>query len=332
MRAEQQGGNMTFALKSLLLLFGIFSTASTVAFAQDWPARPVKLVVPSSPGGGTDTFARLISTSLNHALGQPFIVDNRSGAGGNIGAEAVAKAAPDGYTFLVSSIQALVINPYLYKNLPYNPESDFAPVAPGVISPLVLCVHPSVPAKTLADFITLAKRAPGTLPYGSAGSGTTPYLGVLMIEELSGARFLHVPYKGTGPAYQGLLSGDLKFMMDVLGSSLPHIRSGKVRPLVVTVKTKLLPDTPSLAETGYPDIELYGSFMVVAPRGTPPNIVRSLNAGINEAMKSAPIAERLEALGMIPVFETPEQFAASLENARARWSAFIRRNKIAPDQ
>src|SRR5882762_507177 len=263
------------SIRSLMLVLGMFSAFTTIALAQNWPTRPVKIVVPSSPGGGTDTFARLISTSLADALKQPFVIDNRPGAGGNIGAEVVAKAAPDGYTLLVSSIQALVVNPYLYKNLPYNAENDFVPVAPGVMSPLVVGVHPSVPAKTLADLVALGKRDSGTLAYGSPGSGSSSYLGVRMLEEASGAHFLHVPYKGTGPAYQGLLSGDLKFMMDVLGSSLPHIRSGKVHPLVVTVKTKLLPGTPSLAEAGYPDIELYGSFMVVAPRGTPPHIVRS---------------------------------------------------------
>src|SRR2546421_45122 len=149
------------SIRSLVLVLGMFTAFTTVALAQNWPTRPVKIVVPSSPGGGTDTFARLISTSLAEALKQPFVIDNRSGAGGNIGAEIVAKAAPDGYTLLVSSIQALVVNPYLYENLPYNAQSDFVPVAPGVISPLVIGVHPSVPAKTLADLVALGKRHPG---------------------------------------------------------------------------------------------------------------------------------------------------------------------------
>jgi tripartite-type tricarboxylate transporter receptor subunit TctC len=320
------------SIRSLVLVLGMFSAFTTIALAQNWPTRPVKIVVPSSPGGGTDTFARLISTSLADALKQPFVIDNRPGAGGNIGAEVVAKAAPDGYTLLVSSIQALVVNPYLYKNLPYNSESDFVPVAPGVISPLVIGVHPSVPAKTLADLVALGKRDPGTVAYGSPGSGSSSYLGVRMLEEASGAHFLHVPYKGSGPAYQGLLSGDLKFMMDVLGSFLPYIRSGKVRALAVSVGTDLLPDTPTLAAAGYKDIELYASFMVVAPAGTPPAIVQRANAEINNAMKSAVIAERLHALALIPVFETPEQFAASLKKARGTWSAFIRRNNIVAQQ
>jgi len=320
------------SMRAAVLAFGISTALATVAFAQNWPARPVKIVVPSSPGGGTDTFTRLISPSLAGALKQPVIVDNRPGAGGNIGAEAVARAAPDGYTLLVSSTQSLVINPYLYKDLPYNAETDFVPVAPGVISPVVIGVSSSVPARTLADLVALGKRDPGTLAYGSPGSGSSAYLGVRMLEEASGARFLHVPYKGSGPAYQHLLSGDLKFMTDALGPFLPHIRSGKVRALAVSVRTDLLPDTPTLADAGYTDIDIYASFMVAAPAGTPPTIVQRLNAEINKAMKSTEVAERLHALALIPVFETPEQFAASLKKARGNWGAFIRRNNIVLEQ
>lgn len=323
---------MTSSLRWLALFLATFPAFATVALAQNWPTRPVRIVVPSSPGGPTDAFARLISHSLAAVLKQPFIVDNRPGADGNIGAELAAKAAPDGYTILVTAIPALVINPYLHKNLRYNAETDFVPVAPGVISPLVLVVHSSVPAKTLADLIAIGKSAPGTLAYGSVGSGSSAYLGVRMLEEASGAQFLHVPYKGSAPANQGLLSGDIQFRISDMINILPHIRSGKVRALAVTVGTDLLPGTQTLAQAGYGDIEIYASFMVVAPNGTPPAIVQRLNAEINKAMKSPANAERLREQALIPVFETPEQFTVSLKKARSNWSAFIQRNNIVAQQ
>ena len=305
---------------------------ATVALAQDWPTRPIKIVVPSSPGGGTDAFARLIGSSLAAALKQPFIVENRPGADGNIGTELAAKAAPDGYTILVSAIPALVINPYLHKKLPYNAETDFVPVAPGVISPLVLVVHSSVPAKTLADLIAIGKRAPGSLAYGSVGSGSSAYLGVRLLEEASGAQYLHVPYKGAGPANQALLSGDIQFRMTDMVTILPHIHSGRVRALAVTVATDLLPGMQTLAQAGYTDIEITAWFMVVAPKGTAPAIVQRLNAEINKAMKSPANAQRLREQALIPVFETPEQFAVNLKRARENWSAFIQRNNIVAQQ
>ena len=323
---------MTSSLRWLALFLATIPAFATVALAQNWPARPVRIVVPSSPGGGTDAFARLISSSLAAVLKQPFIVDNRPGADGNIGTELAAKAAPDGYTILVSAIPALVINPYLHKNLPYNAETDFVPVAPGVISPLVLVVHSSVPATTLADLIAIGKRAPGTLAYGSAGSGSSAYLGVRMLEEASGAQFLHVPYKGAGPANQGLLSGDIQFRMTDMITILPHIRSGKVRALAVSIATDLLPRMQTLAQAGYTDLEIYAWFMVVAAKGTPPAIVQRLNAEINKAMKSPANAERLREQALVPVFETPEQFTVNLRKARGNWSAFIQRNNIVAHQ
>jgi tripartite-type tricarboxylate transporter receptor subunit TctC len=296
--------------------------------APAWPARSVRIVVPSSPGGGTDIYARLLAQGLGEALKQQFIVENRPGASGSIGAEIVAKTAPDGYTFLVSANPALVINPSLYKNLPYNAERDFTPVARGVINPLVFVSHPSVPVKTLPALAALAKRAPGTLAYGSAGSGSTTNLGVKMLEEAAGARFVHVPYKGLGQAIQGLLRGDLAFMASDIVTALPHIRSGKVVALAVTLKTPLLSGTPTLAEAGYPNIEAYASFMVTAPAGTSPAIVRRLSAEIMQIMKSPTIREKLDALALIPFFDTPDEFAVSLKKERAKFAEIIRRNNI----
>ena len=298
------------------------------AMAQDaWPARPVRFVVPSSPGGGTDVYARLLAQGLSEALKQPFIVENKPGASGNIGADLVAKAAPDGYTFLISANPSLSINPSLYKNLPYNAERDFTPVSRGVMAVMVIIAHPSAGAKTLAELVALGKRAPGKLAYGSAGSGSPPYLGNRLIEETSGARFTHIPYKGVGNAYQDLLGGQIKFLFPDLASALPHIRSGKVVALAVTPKSSQVPAVPTPAEAGFP-LDVFTSFSVVAPAGTPPAIVQRLSVEIGKVSRSAGTAEKLEAQGLIPIIDTPEQFAASLKKEREGWAAFIRRNDI----
>lgn len=310
----------------------VLALPAASAPAQDaWPTRSVRLIVPSSPGGGTDLYARLLAQGLAEALKQQFIVDNRPGASGNIGAEIAARASPDGYTFLISANPALVINPSLYKNLPYNAERDFIPVAQGIRSPLVFASHPSLPVKTLPALVALGKREPGMLPYGSAGAGSGTNLVVKLVEEASGARFVHVPYKGIGQATQGLLRGETAFMASDIGPVLPHIRSGRVLALAVTERTPQLPGTPTLAEAGYPKIEASASFMVVAPAGTPPAIVQRLSAEIIKVMKSPAIRERLEGQGFIPVFDTPDAFAASLKKERQMWAEVIRRNKIVAD-
>jgi len=296
---------------------------------ESWPSRPVKLIVPSSPGGGTDVFARILAQALSEGLKQQFVVDNRPGASGNIGAAAVAKAAPDGYTFLVSANPALSVNPALYRNLPYDAERDFAPVARGVMAPMVFVVHPSVKAESLADLVALSKKE--RLAFGSAGTGSPTFLGVRMLEEKSGAKFTHVPYKGVGPAFQDLLGGQIQFLFPDIASAISHVRAGKLRALAVTQKSALLPGTPTLAEAGYP-LDVFTSFSVVAPAGTPGAIVQRLSAGIGNAMRSGPVAAKLDAQALIPVFDTPAEFAASLKKERDGWAAFIRRNAIEADQ
>jgi tripartite-type tricarboxylate transporter receptor subunit TctC len=299
------------------------------ALAQDaWPARPVRIVVPSSPGGGTDTYARLLAQALTDSLKRQFVVENKPGASGNIGADIVAKSAPDGYTFLLSANPALTVNPSLFKNLSYNVERDFVPVARGVVAPQVIVVAAAVPAKTLAEFIALAKREPGKLAYGSAGSGSTTYLGVRQLEEASGAKFLHIPYKGMGQAYQDLLGGQLKFMFPDVASVIGHIKSGKAVPLAVTERTDLLPGVPTLAESGLAGVDATSSFSVVAPTGTPAAIVQRLSVEINKAMKSPALAEKLQAQALNAVFDTPEVFAVNLKKERDGWAAFIKRNGI----
>jgi tripartite-type tricarboxylate transporter receptor subunit TctC len=223
------------------------------------------------------------------------------------------------------------MNPSLYRNLPYNAERDFIPVARGVASPLVFASHPSVPVKTLPALVALGKREPGKLTHGSAGAGSALNLVVKMLEEATGARFVHVPYKGIAPALQALLSGEIAFVASDIGAILPHIRSGRVLALAVTEQTPQLPGVPTLAAAGYPGIQASASFMVVAPTGTPSAIVQRLNAEIARVMKSPATRERLEGQGFIPKFDTPDEFAASLKRERQVWGDVIRRNKITAD-
>src|SRR6266446_2263749 len=310
----------------------LFALHVALAHAQEaWPARPVKFIVPSSPGGGTDLYARQLAQALSESLKQQFIVDNRPGASGNIGAEAAAKSAPDGYTFLVTANPAIAVNPSLYKNLRYDAERDFVPVARGVVAPLVICVHPSVPARTLAELVALGKRDPGKFSFGSAGTGSPTFLGIRMLEEVSGAKFLHVPFKGMGPALPALLGGQVNFAFPDAAIAIPHIKAGKLIPLAIIARTGLLPEVPTLAEAGFPGLEIYSSFSVVAPAGTPDAIVRRMSAEVLSAMKSPALAEKLEQQALIPVFDTPELFAAHLKEERTAWAAVIRRNAIVPD-
>ena len=314
------------------LMFSLtFSLLTATASAQDaWPSKPVRLVVPSSPGGGTDVFARLLANALTDSMRQQFLVENRPGASGNIGSEAVARSAPDGYTFLVSANAALAINPALQKNMSFDVDRDLTPVSRGVMSINVLVVATALGVKNFADFVALARKQPNVLAYGSAGTGTAPYLGVRKIEELAGVSFLHVPYKGVGPAYQDLVGGRLQFMYTDVASVLPHVQSGKVVPLAVDGKTALLPQVPTFAEAGWPKFEAPISFSVMAPAGVARPIVQRLSSEVATALKA--LAPRLEQQGLVPVYDTPEQFSASLKAERASWSEFIQRQGITADQ
>jgi len=316
--------------KGCAVIFALLAVLpAALASAQDgWPSRPVRLVVPSSPGGGTDTYARLLAQGLGHGLKQQFLVDNRPGASGTIGAEIAARAAPDGYTFLVSSSPALVINPSLFRNLPYSAERDFTPVARGVVSPLVITSHPSVPAKTLPALVALAKREPGSLTYGSPGVGSSSNLAVKMVEEATGARFVHVPYKGAAQAVLGLLRGEIAFMVTDISTAQPHIQSRKVVPLAASHRSPRIPGTPTYAEAGYPSVDAVPSYSVVAPTGTPQAIVQRMSVELVGLMKSPAFREKLDARALIPVFDTPDEFAAVLKKERARYAEVIRRNNI----
>src|SRR5207253_3180674 len=257
-----------------IVLGFLLCVISSMVSAQDaWPSKPVKFIVPSSPGGGTDIYARILAQSLSETLKQQVVVDNRPGASGNIGAAAAAKSAPDGYTFMVTANPALSINPSLYKELPYDPDRDFTPITRGVMAPMVIVASPSLPAKTLAELVALGKSQPGKITYASAGTGTPLYLGVRMLEEKTGASYIHVPYKGAGAAYGDLLGGQTQFMFPDVASAISHIRAGKLRALAVTHATPLLEGVPTLEQAGFP-LDVFTSFSVVAPAGTPAPIVQ----------------------------------------------------------
>lgn len=287
--------------------------------------------MPSSAGGGTDFYARLLGQALSDVLRQSIIIDNQPGASGNIGAAAAARAVPDGYTLMVSADPALTVNPSLYKNLPYDAERDFEPVARGVVVPLVICVHASMPVRTLAELFALGRREPGTLAFGTAGSGSPSGLLVRIMAEASGAKFLHVPYKGMGQALPAFLSGQVQILIPDVAIILPHIKSGKIVPLAINYRSPLLPATPLIAEAGFPTISFVGTFSVVAPAGTPAPIVLRWNTEINKAMKLPAVAEKLQSNGFVPVFDTPEEFGAHLKKTRQFWADFIRRAGVAPD-
>ena len=312
-------------MKSIALGLIAMALALPAAAQEGWPARPVRIVVPSAPGGGTDAYARLIGSALGETLRQQFIVDNRPGGNGTIGAEAAARSAPDGYSILVTASPALMINPSLYKNLPYNAERDFAPVSPVVISPLMFCVNPSMNVRSLSELVAIGKREPNKLTYGSAGQTSVTALGVRLLEDATGARFTNIPYKGLGQAYQNLLSGELSFMFSDVVTVLAQVKAGKLAPLAVSHRVSQLPGVPSVVEAGFPVAEVHASFMVAAPAGIPGVIVQRLNAEINRQMKLPDIAARLDAQVLIPVFESPEEFAASLARQRDMWGAAIRR-------
>jgi tripartite-type tricarboxylate transporter receptor subunit TctC len=318
---------LTFAPAAALLLAMLVTHA---ALAQAWPARPVRLVVPFAAGAGTnDIMARLVGQHLGAGLGQPVVIENRPGAGGIAGTEAAAKAAPDGSTFLMTNV-SLVISPYLYSKLPYDPQKDFVPVTLVATAPLMLVVHPSVPAKSVKELIALAKAKPGALTYGSGGVGSTPHLAGELFKALAGFDAVHVPYKGGAPALNDLVGGQLSFMIENVPGTMPFARAGKLRALAVTSakRTPLEPSLPTMAEAGVPSYEVVGWNGIVAVAGTPREIVARLQAETAKVLRSPEVRERLAAMGAEPVGSTPEEFAAFMRAEDARWGRIIREKGI----
>ena len=314
---------MTTIRRTLLKLaaIGLAAGAAPALHAQTaWPTQPVKMVIPFPPGGPTDLVGRVIAQALSEQLGQNVIVENKPGANANIAAELVARAPADGYTFMYNT-SSLALSAVLYSKLNYDALKDFAPVALTAVVPMVLVVHPSVPAKTVPEFIDLLKKNPGKLVYGSAGNGNVTHLGAFQFLQANGLSATHVPYKGSSPALVDLAGGQTQFMTDTINSALPYIRDGRMRALAVTSakRSPVLPDVPTLQESGMAGFEVGAWQGVVMPAKTPPEIVNKLNAEIMKALKNPAVLEKLAAQGAQPLGSTPEQYGAYLRSEIQRW-------------
>jgi len=305
----------------VLLLVFVFEAA----VADVYPSKPVKLILPFPPGGGTDILGRLIGEQLSARLGQPVVQENRGGAGGNLGAEAVARAAPDGYTLLLAA-PTLAISPTLYPKLAYDPLKDLAPIALVASVPNVMITHPSVPARTLQEFIALAKRRPGELNFGSGGAGTSNHLGGELFNMVAGVKLEHVPYKGVNLAMQDVLAGNVQLVFIGIPAAAPHIRAGKLRALAVVAprRSSALPDVPTAAEAGLPGFEVTTWYGVLAPAGTPRAIIERLNAELARIMLAPELQPRLADMATDPRAGTPEEFGAYLREETAKWGKVIR--------
>jgi len=318
-------------MKKLLSILAL--ALATGAQAQAWPTKPVTLVVPFPPGGSTDSIARAIGPALTKSLGQTFIVDNRAGATGTIGAAAVRRAAPDGYTFLVTSLGPLVIAPHLLKGLQYDALKDFDLITVAVQAPNVLVVPASSPHKTLADVVAYEKANPGKMSFASSGNGSSDHLTAELFWLESGTTGLHIPYKGGGPAITDLLGGQVDASFQNVNAVLQHIKAGKLRALAITGarRSSVLPEVPTMAEAGVKNVDVYSWQAVAGPKGLPPELRSRFHAAVVAALNDAQIRQQLVAVGMEVVANTPEQFAAFQQQEFARWKQLIESRKITAD-
>lgn len=308
----------------------LFVLSCAAAFAQGYPNRPIRIVVPFPAGGGADSTARILGQKLAERWGQQVLVDNRSGAAGNIGTELVARAAPDGYTLGIGVNGTHAINPSLYPKLSFDPVRDFAPVALAISVPALLLVHPSFPAASVKQLIALAKARPGEINYASGGVGTPPHIMAELFASMAGIKLGHVPYKGAAPAAIDVIAGFVPMMFDNLVSGLPHVKSRKVRALGVTsaARSAVVPDIPTIAEAGLPGYEAVTWIAVFAPAGTPREIVTRLNAEIIAILAAPDVRERFAAMGATVGGGTPEQLATLLRDDLARWARVIKAANI----
>ncbi len=318
-------------MKTILCALALLLAAT--AQAQDaYPSKPVRIIVPSAPGGGTDTVARLLGQTLAKTMGQPFVIDNRPGAGNVIGAEAAARAAPDGYTLLMAP-STLAINHIVRKDLPYDVLRDFAPITQMVSLPNVLVVTASLPARSLAEFVALARQKPGELTFGSAGIGTAPHLAMELLMSATGIELRHVPYKGVAPALTDIIAGRVSGMTVNVLSARRHVDAGTLRALVVTENERMrdLPNVPTVAEAGYPKAQSFQWFGLLAPARTPPFIIVRLQAETVRALQTPEMRARLATEGADPVGSTPAEFAALIRQEMEKWTEVARAANIKPE-
>jgi tripartite-type tricarboxylate transporter receptor subunit TctC len=315
---------MTFTRRTLLALAA--ATLATGAFAQAWPSKAVRIVVPFPPGGGTDIIARETSQTVAAATGWTFIVDNTPGAGGNLGVDAVAKSPADGYTIVLGQTSNLAINPTLYSKLPYDPQKDLAPIVLLADAPLVVVTGANSPYKTLADAVNAAKAKPGGVNFASPGNGTVAHLTSELFQKAAAVKTQHVPYKGANQALTDVISGNVELYMSSVPTLLGHIRQGKLRALAVTSAKRVddLPNVPTINESGYKGFNAVTWFGLLAPAGTPKDIVARLNAEFNKALQQSALRKRLGDEGADPVGGTPEQFASLIKDDITRWGKIVK--------
>jgi tripartite-type tricarboxylate transporter receptor subunit TctC len=313
------------SLASKLLSLPFFVLASGNAIAQPYPTKPIRMLVGTAPGGPIDFSARLAAQKLTEALGQVVVVDNRTGASGTIATEQVARATPDGYTVLMASAATLCITPHLYKKLAYDTLKDFTPISTVTGVSYVFVVNPSLPVKSVKEFIALAKAKPGQLRFGSAGSGSVTHLAPELFRSMAGIQILHVPYKGAGPAMIDLLGGQLDFMFDSLLTSIPLVKAGRLRALAQTgaKRSSLLPELPTVSESGLPGYESSTWFGLVGPARIPRDIVTRLNAALVHGLAQPEFRERLLNQGIEPIGNSPEEFAALIRSELPKWGKIV---------
>jgi tripartite-type tricarboxylate transporter receptor subunit TctC len=316
----------------IAILF-LASLAGGALWAQSYPARPIRFVVPFAPGGPTDILARAVGQKLTDAFGQAVVIENRGGAGGNIGAELVARSPADGYTMLMGATSTHAINPSLYRTLGFDPVKDFAPVSLVANTPSLLAVHPALPVRTIKDLIALAKARPGHLSYASAGNGSSNHLAGVLLSMMAGIDMVHVPYKGSGPALVDVISGQIPMMFNNTASVMPHVTAGKLRAVALASleRSALLPEIPTVAESGLPGFEVRSWHGVFVPTATPRDIVNRLSAEIVRAVRAADVRSRLNAQGVELVDSSPEEFAEFVRKELAKWAKVVRQSGARSD-
>ena len=320
-------------LRFLLLMGALFAGASLSSRAQTWPVKPVRIIYPSAPGGQFDALLRSLSQRFLEAFGQSFVVDNRVGANGIIGTELGAKALPDGYTLLGTTNSMLVMNKAAFAKLPFEPLRDFEFVTIFMSSPFVLCVHPSLPAKSVGELVALAKKRPGELSYGSFGPASVPLFGTELFQQRTGTRLTHIPYKGGTPAAMALVAGEVPILLNSMLNQLPLIRAGRVRALALAgpSRLKVMPELPTLAEQGIEGADTEGWYGLAAPRGTPIEILRRVREVSGNALNTREIRDNIESTGSQIIFNTPTEFEARVRSDIEKWTSVARSANIKPN-
>jgi len=320
------------ALPAVLCAAIVLGAAGAPALAQKYPEKPVRVIIPFAPGGGTDVLARFLSTKLAESLGAGVVLENRAGAGGTLGTEIAARAAPDGYTLLFTSASH-TFNPSLYSRVGYDSLRDFAPVTLAAMVPHLLVVHPSLPVRNVKELIGLARSRPGEIFYGSGGTGSSVHLAAALFVSMARVDMTHVPYKGGGPAMIGVMAGEASVLFPTMQSAMPNVKSGRLRALAIStaIRSPAVPDVPPVAESGLPGYDATGWYGMLAPAGTPQARVDRLNAEIVKILTDPQMKERLAAEGAVAVGNTPAQFDKFIRDETAKWSKIIRDLKIKVD-